>query len=213
MTMTRHEIELSSNKLLSEGGGRHIYAHPENPDIVIKLHKPLREKPLQALRTLFRPKRRRFGRLLNSVVEIDAFSEMVARTGRVPAFVTQFLGFIATNRGPGAMFEAIRGADGALAPTLENHARNNPVESGIEVAIDKLWDQIVEFRAIVSDPTLRNAVVTGDAANGYRLTLVDGLGERTLIPIMSWSKRAHAAQCKLARHTMKQDYKAQAQRP
>ncbi len=213
MTMTRHEIELSSNTLLSEGGGRHIYAHPSDPGIVIKLHKPLREKPLQTLRTVFRPKRRRFGQLLNSIVEIDAFSEMVARTGQVPGFATQFLGFIATNRGPGAMFEAIRGTNGALAPTLENHARNNPVEAGIEAAIDCLWDQIVEFRAVVSDPTLRNVVVTGDSADGYRLTLVDGLGERTLIPIQSWSKRAHAAQCKMARNAMKREYRAQAQRP
>ncbi len=211
--MTRPKITLSSNTLLSKGGGRNIHAHPDNPGVIIKLHKPLNDKPLQGLRTLLRPKRRRFGALLNSFVEIDAFAEIVARTGDVPKFASQFLGFIATNQGPGAMYEAIRGADGALAPTLKKHARNNPVEPGIETAIDQLWDEITDFRAVVSDPALRNVVVTGDATGGYRLTLVDGLGERTVIPILSWSKRAHAAQCKIARNTMKREYRAQAQRP
>ncbi len=211
--MTRPKITLSSNSLLSKGGGRNIHAHPDDPNIVIKLHKPLRHKPLQWLRTLLRPKRRRFGSLLNSFVEIDAVAEMVARTGEVPGFVSQFLGFIATSDGPGAMFEAIRGADGKLAPTLANHARNNPVEPLIEAAIDQLWDDIISFRAVISDPALRNVVVTGNPADGYHLTLVDGLGERTAIPIQSWSKRAHAAQCKIARNAMKREYKTQAQRP
>ena len=91
--------------------------------------------------------------------------------------------------------------------------RNNPVEPLIEAAIDRLWDDIVTFRAIISDPALRNVVVTGDATDGYHLTLVDGLGERTAIPIQSWSKRAHSAQCKISRNAMKRAYRAQAQRP
>ncbi|PUB16276.1 YrbL family protein [Yoonia sediminilitoris] len=206
-------VQLRDVDRLSQGAGRVVYRHPERSDLVIKIHKPLKVKPLQRLRTALRYHRRRFGSLLNSFVEIDEFAAIVARNGKVPPFAAQFMGFVQTNLGPGAMFEAMVRSNGKLALNLQSHARSKAVEQGIVSAIDKLWDQIVESGAVVADPSLRNVVVTGDATSGYRLILVDGLGERTLIPILRLSKRAHQAYCARARRTMQKEYRAQAQRP
>lgn len=206
-------IQLTDADRLSQGAGRQVFRHPGRPDLVIKLHKPLQVKPLQPFRTLLRYHRRRFGSLLNSFVEIDEFAAMVSRKGEVPPFAAQFMGFVQTTLGPGAMFEAMTRPDGKLALNLQTHARNKAVEPPMEAAIDTLWDQITDFRAVIADPSLRNVVVTGDAGSGYRLIVVDGLGERTIIPILRLSNTAYRTYCARARATMKQEYRTQAQRP
>ncbi|MFT5064799.1 MAG: hypothetical protein ACJAXK_001408 [Yoonia sp.] len=204
--LIRPEIVLSDSHFIAEGSGRRIYHHPDLPKVVIKLHKDFRTKPLIWLHNILRRNRRRFGPLMHSFVEIDEVAAAVARTGKVPLFATQFVGFVQTNLGTGARFEAMTQADGTLARNLLDHAHDTPHEQAILDAIDQLWDDVLASRVVVSDPSLRNAIVTGERKTGYRLVLIDGLGERTLIPIQSLSKSGHRVACTKARTKMKQAY-------
>ncbi|WP_281985153.1 YrbL family protein [Thalassorhabdomicrobium marinisediminis] len=206
--LDRRPIPLSSDHELALGGGRIIYAHPTRHDVVIKVFRRSRKKPLGLLRKLFRRRKARYGRMLNSFVEIEEIAASVGRTGQVPACCAQFLGFIQTDQGAGAMFEALRGADGALAPHLKAHAAAHGHEPKIEAAIVRLWDAVEAARLSVSDRALVNVVVTGSPDAGYVLTIVDGLGDRTLIPIQRMSRALYARKCRRLRAEMLAAYRA-----
>ncbi|NNE89723.1 MAG: hypothetical protein HKN27_16775 [Silicimonas sp.] len=204
--MDRTPITLTEDDKLAEGYGRAMYRFPGRADVIVKIHKPLNVKRFQWLRTLLRYNRWRFGDLLTTAIEINEFSAMVARSGTVPAFAAQFLGFVQTDLGPGALFEAVLTADGALAPHLKQHAWTHGAEPEIETAIDRLWDQIAAARAVVSDANLTNVLVTGSAEDGYQLTLVDGLGERALFKRLGLSDKAYHASIARGRVAMKKTY-------
>jgi len=182
-------ITLADDALLAQGGGRLVFAHPDRRDVVVKVARTAPPKRRLLSRSAA------FGPLWNSHVEIREFTRSVSAIGRVTPIYAQFLGFVQTNRGTGAMFEAIRTRDGTLAPTLTNHVARNGIEPEMERALQALWDEIKETWLIISDPSLDNIVVTGDAAAGYDLVIVDGIGERVLIPIQAWSRRVHAKKC------------------
>lgn len=205
--MDRTPITLTENDKLAEGYGRAMYRFPGRADAIIKIHKPLNIKRFQWLRTRMRYNRWRFGDFLTTAVEINEFSAMVARTGQVPTFAAQFLGFVQTTLGPGAVFEAVRKEDQELAPHLKQHAWTHGAEPEIETAIDRLWDQIAQARAVVSDANLTNVLVTGDAQTGYHLTLVDGLGERAFIKRLGLSDKAYSASVARGRAAMKKTYR------
>lgn len=211
--MDRELLILDPQGFIKEGAGRYVYEHPYRDDCLIKIHKPLAIKPFQTLRTLVRYRRRRFGQILNSYVEIDEIAAIVGRTGQVPEFCSQFLGFVATNLGPGALFEAVRSPQGEIATTLERHAIDVGSEPRMIEAIDALWDQIQDARAVMSDPNLGNVVVTSESHGGYRLIVVDGLGERTWIKVLRNSDRAYYGDVARKRAKMKQSYHEHTQLP
>ena len=182
-----------------------IFAHPENPHVVIKI--PRRRQNKTGLRRLF-SRSSRFGPQWNSYVEIREHARSVSRADRVAKIYAQFLGFVQTTQGPGAMFEAVRGPDGALATTLHRHAEQTGHEPAMEDAIRALWAEIKDTWLVLSDRALVNVVVTGDTAQGYRLIIVDGVGDRTLIPLKVWSKRIYDKKCDQYQSVMLSTYRA-----
>lgn len=198
-------LRLTQADFIAEGSGRKIYHYPQNPDLVVKLHKPFKSKPLIGLHNLIRRNRRRFGPLMHSFVEADEIASVVGQTGHLPDYISQYRGLIATTLGTGAVFEAVRCQDGSLAPTLMAYAPTSPFRGEMVAAIDQLWDKIIADHVVISDPSLRNVAVCEDN-DEFHLILIDGLGERTLIPIQTWSRHAHRFACEKARKKMQQDY-------
>jgi len=186
-------LHLPIDQKLAQGGGRMVFAHPENPDVVIKI---ARSKKVQRnpLRKLF-SRSAAFGPIWNSYVEIREYTRSVSYARRASKIYAQFLGFVETSQGTGAMFEAVRAPDGQLATTLYRHTEQHGHEPAMEDAIRALWAEIKETWLVISDRAMANLVVTGDATNGYHLTIVDGVGDRTLIPLKVWSKKIYDKRC------------------
>ena len=172
---------------IGEGAGRKVYAYPGRPEWIIKLHKPFRKKRFHVLRRKLRYMGRRFGRYRHSMFEAEEYAAMVARTDRIPDFVPGYRGLIWVEGQVGAVFDAVRQADGPISPTLRNFLKAEGYSPALEAAINHLWEQVITFRCVVSDPNLSNALVQRREDGSLRLWLVDGLGERTVIPIMGMS--------------------------
>lgn len=182
-----NELILTEADKIGEGRGRRVYAYPGRPEWIIKLHKPFRKKKMQGLRRQLRYMGRRFGKYRHSIFEAEEYTAMVARTDRIPDFVPGYRGLVAAEGEIGAVFDAIRQPDGQIAPTLRQFLRAEGYSSALEAAIDHLWAQVIAFRCVVSDPNLSNALVQRREDGSLRLWFVDGLGERTVIPIMRMS--------------------------
>jgi len=180
---------------LAMGGGRIIFAHPERTDTIIKVpRKKKRKKGLFGGRRLL-SRSDAFGPMWNSYIEIREFSRSVSAARRVSDIYAQFLGFVETSHGAGAMFAAVRAPDGSLAKTLYDHASRYGHEPEMEQAICSLWAEIKETWLIISDYALVNVVVTGDVSSGYKLVIVDGIGDRVLIPLQVWFRSIHQKKC------------------
>ena len=190
--MSKSPIHLPEDAKLAQGGGRVVFAHPENPNVVIKI--PRSRKKKTGLRRLL-SRSTAFGPQWNSYVEIREYVRSVSYARRASKVYAQFLGFVETTQGTGAMFEAVRGPDGGLAVTLHRHAEQTGHEPEMEDAIRALWAEIKDTWLVIADRALVNVVVTGSATQGYELIIVDGVGDRTLIPLKVWSKRIYDKKC------------------
>ena len=200
-------VVLSEDLFIAEGAGRRVFRHPSHDDQIIKIQKTSRKKKrFEKLRAFFDRNKRRFPSIKLSWVEIDEYAAMVSRTKSVPNFYTQFRGFIETDQGIGCIFDMVQTPEGKLAPTLAKFAAKHPNEPKIVQAIDTLWDEIDRFRAVVWDPNFNNLLVSGSLESGIQLVIVDGLGERTYIPVKSLSDREFRKHCEKRRAKMKQQY-------
>lgn len=204
-------IVLNYKDKLAEGAGRSVFNHPSRNDVILKIHKPHRKRPFMKFRNALRSNRRKYGIVLYSAIEVEEVARAVGRTGKLPRCVAQFLGFSNTNLGPAALFEAIRGPDGALAPTLQAHARTHGYDPLIEVAIKILWDEIATYRIAISDYGLPNTVVRGDAQSGFDLVIIDGMGDRTVIPIQRFARWIYLAKWRKRRERVLANYRRTAQ--
>lgn len=200
-------IHLVEETALASGSGRSVFQHPHMNDVVIKIHFASDKRRLGAFYKFFRPRKRRYNFIYNSMVEVEEFASVVAHNSIKPDFISQFLGFVNTTIGAGVMFEAVTKPDGSLADTLLTHAELRGFESKIISEIDIFWDSVIEYRVAICDSNLSNLVVTGGVETGYKLVLIDGLGDQTLIPLQSFSRRIHAARADRKRRKMKASYK------
>jgi len=199
-------IPLTDNDFIAQGKGRKVFRHPDDPRVIIKIQKPLKQKSYPRLRNLFRPMRRRFEAVVMSWVEVDECAAMIARKQAVPSFYTQFRGFVMTTQGLGCLFDAARTPDGDIAPTLRRFAQLHGAQPHVDQAIDQLWDEIEAYRAVVWDPQLDNVLVTGTLQDGLSLRLVDGLGERTFIKMQSLFDSYYAKAVQHGRQEMHEKY-------
>jgi hypothetical protein len=209
--VTAISIVLDYKDKLAEGAGRVVFNHPHRDDLILKIHKPHRKRPFMKLRNALRANRRKYSIVLYSMIEAEEIARAIGRMNSVPKCVAQFLGFTNTNLGPAALFEAIKGLDGGLAPTLYTHARKHGYDPRIEAAIKTLWDEIATYQIAISDLGLPNTVVRGDAETGYDLVIIDGMGDRTMIPLQRFAKWIYLAIWRKRRAQVLANYRRTAQ--
>ncbi len=103
--------------------------------------------------------------------------------------LAKFMGYAPTSRGPAIVVEKMTGPDGDLAPSLhaEMMAANGDPEVAEKLRADlmELLDDLERGRIIVGDMGIGNIVRAQE--RGGRLVVIDGLGERVLLPLTLFS--------------------------
>jgi len=197
---------LDESHFIAEGQGRLVFHHPDDKNLVVKIQKKRKVKRFNTLRRMFSRNKRRFLPILFSWVEIDEYAAMAARHDKVPKFCVQFRGFANTNKGLGAIFDAVLTPDGTIAPTLAQLAKTQEYNEDIITAIDQFWDEAEKFDAVIWDSHAKNVLVSGSLETEIALVLVDGLGERTLVPLRTMSKSIRKSTNVKSRAAMKREY-------
>lgn len=121
---------------------------------------------------------------------MSEYIRVLGRIGRIPDFIAPYHGFCETTRGVGLLVGRITDAAGALAPTLRRAARDGARAGDLGRALDGFMAEMLQSGAVASDLGPGNVVVA-PGASGPRLVLVDGLGDRALIPVRQCSSLAH----------------------
>lgn len=185
------QLALHGRTPVAEGYMRRVYAHPHRDDALVKV---IRADTQRARTQGARNWLKRRGRTRQYVVFLREIREYLALRARAPqaAPISHIFGFAQTDAGLGLVVERLHGEDGALAPTLiELFARHGDAP-WLRAGIAALFDALREHHVVVSDVNPGN-VVHGRGSDGVpRFALVDGFGDKSVIPVCSLSKRYNA---------------------
>jgi len=177
---------------IAVGSTRLVFRHPENSDLVVKVVRPeliakrFGERP--GLRSRLRWTRRRARQFIYYRREIQEHLALHARGDEDAHALTTITGFIETDMGLGFLARAVRGRDGDYAPTLETLVCEKRFSAPVQRDFARFVEQVRRSEVLVSDLNPRNIVYGHDNEHGDHFVLVDGLGEKTLIPVKAMSR-------------------------
>ena len=185
-------IELNSDNLLASGGGRDVYQHPHDQDLLLKVN---RNKPARpSLKAHFQIEKRRFGPYREWFVEHRHYIACLNQRGSGPSYLPEFRGFTDTSQGIAQIVEKIRDADsGNLSKTLTQSLQSPDVNiSELTALIEQLFRDFGRDRVVFRDLNPTNlCVVRNREGRPSHIVVVDGLGDFTLIKVRSYFVSAY----------------------
>ncbi|SFX09143.1 YrbL family protein [Marinospirillum alkaliphilum] len=184
--MSDHKLLLAAETPLLKGSARHIYQHPHDKNLLVKvlIHQPYATRP-GSLKEWRHELRFRFKHLcvlreLNEYVRIKS----IATESSIFPHLASFRGFADTDLGPGIIVEAQKDQYGKLAPTYTELLKTGRFDAQAAADLEAFFQTYKASSLVMSDLTGRNIVYAwqGDC---HRFMIIDGLGDKTLFPIRS----------------------------
>lgn len=182
-------LKLAHLRPFAAGSTRFVYRHPDDPDLVVKVIRPELVARRFGKDARMRISRRRYRQFLIFLREVREHLAVYAHDESGRHFMQSIVGFVETDLGLGLVARAVRGHDGELAPTLEALVCENRFTDAVRRDLERLVEQVRASEVVVADLNPTNIVYGWDAEHGDHFVLVDGLGEKTLIPVRSFSRR------------------------
>lgn len=182
-------LDLEGERPIATGVKQSVYQHPEEPGHLVKV---LTNGP-EERRLLPRYAEFRYGSFRPWHREMSEYLSILSRGAREIDRLVGFHGLVSTSKGPGLIVEKLTGPDGGLAPTLRQLVKASKPGSrerrALRRELEALLDDLFRARIIVGDLHAGNIVQAAERAN--RLVVIDGLGERTLLPVTQFSDLAY----------------------
>ncbi len=186
-------LELSHVTPLAVGHLRQVFQHPERADQVIKVMRAdAVESRLGGRRNWYK----RLPRAKQYVVYVRELKEYIAaqaskETSHAP--IARIVGLVETDLGLGQISEKVREPNGALARTLASmYVSDNGFSATVDAKLDVFYRELCDCNVIVGDMHAWNIVYGSDSRGGPRFVLIDGFGEKSVLPLSSMSRRFNA---------------------
>jgi hypothetical protein len=193
-------IELKDTEPVAEGGRRLVFRHPSDPSLIIKVFRPEFLARQWGGPLSWRQKRRRYRHLFPFFQELREHVAVCALNGAPPKHMQNLVGFAETDYGMGLVYDAVLDAEGRYAPTLATLLDQGLYTAEIHRAFLEFRAWLIDAPIVVADLRPGNFVCARDADGRPYFVLIDGIGEKTVIPIKGlalWlnrrSKRRHLA--------------------
>ncbi len=182
-------IDLSKQTPLRASRNYKIYDHPHLEGALLKVRTDKPKKKLFKRYATYR-----YGNLRQWQREANEYLAAMSRGCPEIERLAGFYGYAQTSEGPAIVVEKMTGPDGDLAKTFTEELRQFPKgSSGREALIkelDELLTDLENGRIIVGDISRQNIVRAQE--RGGKLVVIDGAGERILLPltlISDWAFR------------------------
>jgi len=178
---------LKSSKPVAVGGFRLVFAHPVNPRFLIKVIRPDRIEQEQQRGALSKALRR-YGHLIQFQREVSEQIAARAADEVLPPYVQQIVRIVETDMGMGLVSKAVLGPDGQMAMNLADRLRAEGMTAEVHDALGKFEEQILASNVAIGDMHPGNLVYGTQNDGQLGITLVDGIGIKTLIPLYGISQ-------------------------
>lgn len=97
------------------------------------------------------------------------------------------VGLVNTNLGLGLVVRAERGENGEYAKSLKSFIQANQLDQNIQKKLERFYQSLASCDVSVSDCCPRNIVLAHNDKEGEHFVLIDGIGEKNLIPFLRMS--------------------------
>ena len=177
-------VPLAKETPLAIGSKRLVFQHPFDHNLVIKVMRPeFSDKRLATgLNRLWIARRYHYSATF--VREVREMVELRFERSSYPSVVQRIIGFAETDLGLGMVSLAARDPDGDLAPTLNQMITGNAVDAEARQALQRFFDDVLESPIVVGDLHTGNIVYAYDEERGHHFVMIDGIGDKTLIPLL-----------------------------
>lgn len=190
MLATTRIIDLPDGQQISRGTVRLVFEFPDQPDLLIKVFHDFKKrssrKRLKRLAWKLFPTYRFRSILSELKCEMLVVLKLGTALEQIP--ISRMFGVVQTSRGPGVIVERINGPDKQLAPSLHAFFRAGKMDENVLEALNEFVERMFRLKIVARDVNLSN-IVYGLRDNREQCILIDGYGERNLIPLRSMSKR------------------------
>lgn len=179
-------LELANQVALGGGTMRRVYLHPERADSLVKV---IRADMLEQRWGGWRNWLKRRARARHFTVYMRELHEYVALRARHPdaAPIARVYGLVETDLGLGLVVERFQASDGRLAPTLLDLCQEHGLAVWILQGIQDLFRELADCHVVLSDTTPTNIVYGSSHGEPPRFVVVDGFGEKNVVPLCSMS--------------------------
>jgi len=166
-------LDLESAPVVGKGLHRVCYGHPLDKRLCVKVLLPLQSKTP----------------LIEAEREVKYYRRLEKKN--VPwTMLPAFYGEIATNRGPGYLFDLVRDDDGCVSQPLTYYL-SNPGETAahgeaLSRAFDALQTYLLQWKIITMTIKAKNILYQRLGKSEGRLVIVDNIGSSDLIPICNY---------------------------
>ena len=192
-------IDLNDATPLRDSQNYEIYDHPLYPGVLLKVRT---DKPKNRL--IKRYSEFRYGNLRQWSREANEYLAALSRGCPEIWRLAGFLGYAVTSKGPAIAVEKMTGPDGGLAQTFAQEIaqipRGDPKRTELLQELGELLDDLERGQIIVGDLGRQNIVRAQE--RGGKLVVIDGVGERVLLPLTLISNRAFRFQSARRRKRM-----------
>jgi hypothetical protein len=179
-------LALAGTTPLATGHLRLVFEHPDDAALVVKVMRP------EAVVARAKRWHKRLPRAREYTGYLRELKEYIAGRARFPerhAPIARMVGIVPTDLGLGVVSEKVRALDGSLAPTLaKRYELERGFSAGIEQGLAEFLDGLLDCNVIVGDMHAWNIVWGSDSRGGPRFVLIDGFGEKHVIPRASMSR-------------------------
>lgn len=193
-------------KLLGQGTQKLVYEHPSDSQKVIKIMKPenatadggranqhrLRSHRSQGIYRQFRRELLQYLQLCKNNYSSNQFTFPIETVH----------GFITTNQGLGLVTEKIISPNGESL-TLEHLAINGDFGKEQQQALDTFFDDCCQYHVVFGEVNIGGIMYTEQRQGRPEFVLVDGIGEKLIIPFRAMSKTINTRNIKKVEQEIK----------
>lgn len=187
-------IDLENKQPLVSGAYRDVYEHPHDDNLLVKVVKPLAVERYAQRASIYNRWRGNW-QYRNQSREIEEYLALRRRGQHTLPFIQHFVGVVDTDFGFGMVVRKVRGRDGELAPTIMELVERGGLTPEIRGRMADLLADVVRHHIVFGDISGKNIVHADDKEHGNRLVIIDGLSDRLLLPVNSWSPIVNRVYC------------------
>ncbi|WP_299287446.1 YrbL family protein [uncultured Tateyamaria sp.] len=186
-------LKLSDKPVIAKGERQHVYAHPDDPTLLVKVPQPGTfdaDGHLPDAGWLTRRLRRATmykGFLREFVAYLELKAEHQDPDARLP--ISAVHGTVQSDLGLGLVYERISDPDGSLPPSLKELMDSGRLEAWHVTALHTFFDTLIAHHVVVSNKNLKNIIFQTEGPGHGRFVWIDSFGCKQSIPLRKWSKR------------------------
>jgi hypothetical protein len=189
-------LELRTLTPVARGKQRYVFVHPADPGLIVKVptERYVRSRAGQGGKW-YKKWHKSLTRSRHNLIflrEIKEHLALRAADNELPHHVQDTVGFVETDLGMGVVTRAVRGRTGELAPTLLGLLQTGHFTSEARGKLEAFFAWLLDSPVVVGDLHAGNLLYGYAEGIGEHFVIVDGLGEKNLIPLNSLSGRANS---------------------